>query len=304
MKAVQFSEHGGPEVLKLIEVDTPVPGEGQVRVAVRAAGVNPIEWKQRSGMTAARYPMELPAGLGRDIAGVVDQVGEAVTELAVGDEVFGVSSTPSYAEFALAEPANLAIKPPELSFEAASGLGGPGRTAWRTLVELNVGDGDTLLILAGAGGVGTLACQLGRIRGARVLATASEANHDYLRSLGAEPIAYGEGWEDRVRALAPDGVDAVLDASGRGELEGAIALAGGPDRVLTIAAYNAADFGVVFSGPMSKVDESPALGELAERLASGAITPPATKTYPLSDAETAHRDSEAGHLRGKLVLVP
>lgn len=175
---------------------------------------------------------------------MVDQVGEGVTAFSVGDEVLGASVTPSYAQSALADPAALVARPASVPWEVAGTLAGTGITAWVALDKLKVTEGETLLVHAAAGGVGTFAVQLAVARGARVIGTASEPNHEQLRSLGAEPVTYGEGLVDRVRAIAPQGVDAVLDASGRGEIPASIELAGGPSRVLTLVAFDAADTGI------------------------------------------------------------
>jgi NADPH:quinone reductase-like Zn-dependent oxidoreductase len=304
VKAVRFSEYGSAEVLRLVEVDDPVAAPGQVRITVRAAGVNPIEWKIRKGMMAQGRPLESQRGLGTDLAGTIDQTGAAVTEFQVGDEVLGSSASPSYAELALAQPADLVARPPEIAWEVAGAVAVVARAAWRTLAELRVVSGETLLVHAAAGGVGLVAVQLAHVRGVRVLGTASEANHDYLRSLGAAPVSYGDGWEERVRALAPDGVDAVLDCSGRGELPGSIALAGGAERVVTIAAFDAAEHGVLFSGAQSTIDASPALAEVVELIAAGKIVLPIGRAYPLAQAAAAQIESEAGHVRGKIVLLP
>jgi NADPH:quinone reductase-like Zn-dependent oxidoreductase len=302
MKAIRFSEYGGPEVLHLLDVDDPIAGPGEVRLAVRAAGVNPIEWKIRRGMFAQVSPRELPSGLGSDVAGTVEEVGDGVSEFQVGDELLGSSATPSYAELALARPSDLVAKPAEIPWEVAGGLAIAAKTAWRTLAELHVASGETLLIHAAAGGVGVVAVQLARARGARAIGTAGDSNHEFLRSLGATPVTYGDGWEQRVRALAPDGVDAVLDASGRGELPGSIELAGGTERVVTIAARDAAEHGVFSSGAQSTVDVSPALAEVVALIAAGKVVIPIWRTYPLAEAAAAHAESEAGHARGKIVL--
>jgi NADPH:quinone reductase-like Zn-dependent oxidoreductase len=215
-QAVQFDQYGGTEVLQVLDIAAPTVGPGQVRLRVRAAGVNPIDWKTLQGLMAEEIPLQLPAGLGSDVAGVVDQVGEGVTDLAVGDAVLGRSVTPSFAEYALAVPADLIGKPEDLDWVVAGTLAGAGGTAYTVLRRLDLQPGQTLLIHAAAGGVGTFAVQLAVARGVRVIGTASERNHDYLRSIGALPITYGDGLAERVRSVAPDGVDAVLDASGRG----------------------------------------------------------------------------------------
>ncbi len=305
-KAIQFARYGGPEVLELVDVPDPHAGEDQVRIAVRAAGVNPIEWKVRRGMMAEVNPLSLPAGLGSELAGVVDEVGEGVTPWQVGDEVFGFAKTPAYAELALADPASLVAKPAQLDWATAAALPIGVRTAYRVLELLHVGDGDVLLIHAAAGGVGLFAVQLARARGARVIGTASETNHAFLRSLGAEPVAYGEGLRERVLALAPDGVDAVLDASGRGELPLSIELAGGTERVITIAAPDAAAHGVAFSGGTGgpTVDTAAAIPLALELLGQGRLQVPIHRAFPLAEAANAHAESERGHLRGKIVLLP
>jgi len=304
MKAVQFSRFGGPEVLELVDTPEPVPEAGQVRVAVHAAGVNPADTKIRRGLMGDR---DLPAGLGIELAGTVDALGTNVDGLALGDEVLGFGATPTYAQFALAVPANLVAKPATLDWPTAAALGVGSRTAYRVLELLHVTEGDVLLIHAAAGAVGLFAVQLALVRGATVIGTASAANQDFLRSLGATPVVYGDGLREQVLAIAPDGVDAVLDASGRGELPLSIELAGGTERVITIAAPDAATYGVTFSGGASgaaAVDTSPALPLVLELIAAGRFEVPIWKTYPLAEASSAHAESEAGHLRGKIVLLP
>ena len=248
-RTVQFSEYGGTDLLAAVDAPALTAGPGQVRIAVRAAGINPIDWKIMRGFMREMIPLTLPAGLGSDVAGVVDQVGTGVTEFQVGDEVMGRSLTPAISESALADPASLITKPADIGWDVAGSVAGAGGTAWAVLNQLGIKAGETLLVHAAAGGVGTFAVQLAVARGARVIGTASERNFEYLRSIGAEPVSYGDGLLERVRAVAPDGVDAVLDASGRGEIPLSIELAGGPDRVLTLVAFDAADTGIqVFVG--------------------------------------------------------
>ena len=229
-RTVQFSEYGGTDVLAAVDAPAPTAGPGQVRIVVRAAGINPIDWKIMRGFMREMIPLTLPAGLGSDVAGVVDEVGTGVTEFQVGDEVMGRSLTPAISESALADPASLIAKPADIGWDVAGSVAGAGGTAWAVLNQLGIKAGETLLVHAAAGGVGTFAVQLAVARGARVIGTASERNFEYLRSIGAEPVSYGDGLLVRVRAVAPDGVDAVLDASGRGEIPLSIELAGGPDR--------------------------------------------------------------------------
>ena len=222
MKAVRFSQFGGPEVLEIVDLPDPHPGPGQIRIAVRAAGVNPSDWKKREGL----MDEELPQTLGYEAAGVVDELGEGVADVAVGDRVFGLSAEGA-AQAELAVLSYYAPIPPSLDFAAAAALPAAIETATRALDQLGVGSGSTLLINGASGSVGSAAVQLAVVRGARVIGTASPANHDYLRSLGAEPVAYGEGLVERVRALAPDGVDVALDVAGSGVLPELIELAGG-----------------------------------------------------------------------------
>jgi NADPH:quinone reductase-like Zn-dependent oxidoreductase len=301
---VEFSEYGTTEVLHVADVAAPTAGPGQVRVVVRAAGVNPADWKVMQGHLRRQVPLTFPAGLGTDVAGVVDQVGDGVTAFGPGDEVLGFSLTPAYAQFALADPASLVAKPAKVPWEVAGSLAGAGGTAWNVLEILGVTQGDTLLIHAAAGGVGTFAVQLSVARGARVIGTASESRHEWLRSLGAIPVTYGAGLADRVRAIAPEGVDAVLDASGRGEIPLSIELAGGPERVLTLAAFDAADTGIriLTDGPGTNL--VPALNAILDLIEDGRLEVPIERTYPLTEAAVALDASQTGHVSGKLVLVP
>jgi NADPH:quinone reductase-like Zn-dependent oxidoreductase len=301
--SVQFSEYGNTDVLRVVDLPALSPDPGQVRIAVRAAGINPIDWKTMQGLMLEEFTLTLPAGLGSDLAGVVDQVGAEVSEFHVGDEVMGASLTPSFAESALADPASLIKKPAAIEWELAGSVAGAGATAYAVLNKLGVHDGDTLLIHAAAGGVGTFAVQLAVARGARVIGTASQSNFDYLRSMGAEPVAYGDGLVDRVRAIAPRGVDAVLDASGRGEIPLSIELAGGPERVLTLVAFDAAPTGIQIhiGGPGSELGT--ALQQIATLIEHGRLTVP-WRSYPLAQTAAALEASQSGHLHGKIVIVP
>jgi NADPH:quinone reductase-like Zn-dependent oxidoreductase len=302
--AAQFSEYGTTDVLRVVDVPPPTPGPGQVRLAVRAAGVNPIDWKILHGYMRQMMPLDFPAGLGADVAGVVDQVGEGVTAFSVGDEVLGASLTPSYAQFALADPAALIAKPASVPWEVAGSLAGAGITAWVVLNKLKMAEGETLLVHAAAGGVGTFAVQLAVARGVRVIGTASESNHEQLRSLGAVPVTYGEGLVDRVRAIAPQGVDAVLDASGRGEIPASIELAGGPSRVLTLVAFDAADTGIQVHSTAPGEGGTQALRDILALMADGRLRVPIWRTFPLTEAAAALQVSQSGHLGGKIVLLP
>ncbi|WP_371788335.1 NADP-dependent oxidoreductase [Streptomyces griseoaurantiacus] len=302
MKAIVFDRFGGTEVLHEAEVPTPEPGPGQVRVRVHALGVNPVDGKIRSGAMEAVFPTTLPAIPGGEIAGVVDALGEGVEDLRVGDEVLGWSDTGSYAEYALATPDHLAPKPAGLDWEHAVTLPVASDGAERVLDVLGVEKGETVLMHGAAGAMGTLAVQLATARGARVIGTAGPANQEYLTGLGAIATTYGEGLVERVRTLAPEGVDAVFDLAGKGALEDSLTLRGGPDRVVTTADFRAEQFGVHFeSGPQRR--SGTRLAELARQAAAGTLVTTVGTSLPLSRAAEAHRISDAGHGRGKLVLT-
>jgi NADPH:quinone reductase-like Zn-dependent oxidoreductase len=296
MKAVRFDAFGGPEVLHVEDVETPQPGPGQIRIAVRAAGVNPFDDKVRGGMVGG----DLPKVPGLEAAGVVEEVGEGVEGVRPGDEVFGFTVGGSAAESALLD--DVAPKPAGMPWEVAGGLPVAVETAVRALDELGVGEGQTLLVNGAAGGVGTAAVQFARARGARVIGTASERNHAFLREIGAEPTTYGEGMVERVRALAPDGVDLALDTAGKGALPELIELTGTPDHVITIADFNAAEHGVRVSTGAERAVR--ALAQAAELFEAGGLVMPVTRAFTFGEAAEAHRLSEEGHVRGKVVLVP
>ena len=301
MKAVVYTEYGGPEVLHVAEVDEPHAGAGQIRIAVRGAGVNPFDWKLRSGAMAQGRPLEEPRIPGSDASGVVDEVGEGVDGVSAGDALFGFTVGGASAEYALLGV--YARKPSGLSFEEAAGYPVAVETAIRGLDLLGVGAGDTLLVNGATGGVGSAVVQFAVARGARVIGIAGERNHDYLRQLGAEPVAYGEGMTDRVRELAPDGVDYAFDVAGSGVIPELIELAGSPDNVISIADFSAPEHGVrVTSGRGDRAAE--ALAEAARLHEEGRFSIPIERTFPFSQAAEAHRLSETGHVRGKIVLVP
>ncbi|MGW7271618.1 NADP-dependent oxidoreductase [Streptomyces sp. NPDC054864] len=298
MRAALFSRFGGPEVLRIVDLPDPHPGPGEVRIAVRAAGVNPSDWKKRKGL----MDPGLPQTMGHEAAGVVDELGDGVTDVAVGDRVFGFSAEGA-AQAELAVLAHYAPMPPSLDFPGAAALPAAIETATRALDQLGVGSGSTLLISGASGSVGSTAVQLAVARGARVIGTASPVNHDYLRSLGAEPVVYGQGLVERVRALAPDGVDLALDVAGSGVLPELIELAGGPEHVVTLADFAGAQgHGVTFSrGDAGRAVH--ALAGIGELIESGRFSLPVAQTFPLAEVAAAHRVSEDGRVRGKLVLL-
>jgi NADPH:quinone reductase-like Zn-dependent oxidoreductase len=299
MKAVIIEEFGGPEVLRVGDKDLPEPGTGQVRVRVRAAGVNGIDAAIRSGAAQQMFPTELPAVPGVEVAGTVDAVGPNVDGLAVGDEVLGFADGGGYAEYALAT--TVAPKPAGLGWAEAAALPVAAETAIRVLNTLEVARGDTVLIHGAAGGVGTVAVQIALSRGAAVIGTASEANHDYLRALGAAPVVYGEGLVERVRAVAPGGIDAVFDAAGRGALPDSIELRGGKSRIVTIADPAAFGLDIPFSGEAAR--DAGTLAEVARQAADGLLRVTVGETYPLEEASAAQESVATGHGRGKVVLL-
>ena len=300
MKAIQIYETGGPEVLRLEDIEEPHAGPGQVRLKVMAAGVNPVDYKIRNGWMPDMAPASWPAIPGLEAAGVVDEVGPGVTGVAVGDEVMAPTVTGSYAEYALA--VDFALKPAGLSWEVAAALPVALETADRVLDVLGVTARETLLVHGAAGAVGAFGVQLAVARGVTVVGTASPRNHDYLRSLGAIPVTYGDGLADRVRALAPQGIDAVFDAAGQSALEVSIELRGGTERIVTITDVRAFELGIVFSGSSRRFGAS--LADYAQLVADNALGVRVAASFALADAGRAHELSETGHAGGKVVLIP
>lgn len=298
MKAVQFASYGGPEVLQVVDVGEPRAGRGQVRIAVRAAGVNAIDWKIRGGYMKDFRPLILPSGTGVDAAGVVVDVGGGLAGVEVGDEVFG-TGTATYAEQAVLS--TWTAKPQGLSFEEAAGYPVPVETAIRIIDQVGVRPGQTLLVSGASGGVGSAAVQIARDRGIRVIATAGESNQEYLRSLGAAPTTYGEGLADRVRGLAPSGVDAALDIAGSGVIPELIELTGEPGKVISIADFGAAQYGAQVSSGGG--DGTAALEEAARLFREGRFRLQVERTFSLETAGDAQRLSQDGHVRGRLIIA-
>lgn len=301
MRATVVTEFGGPEVLKVVELPTPEAGPGQVRVKVRAAGVQPFDLAVRQGWLPAGAPADLPRVPGNEFSGVVDQVGPDVSGVAVGDEVLGFSLLNSYAEHVVVPAENVTAKPENMPWEVAGGFTAGTQTAHIALRQLGVAPGHTVLVHAAAGAVGTAAVQLARLWGATtVIGTAREENHDYLRSLGAVPVAYGEGLLDRVRKLAPGGVDLVLDGAGGDALDVSLSLVPG-ERIVTLVEHEKAEsLGVQTTRGVRLASR---LAELAGLYARGELDFPVRVAYPLDRASDAHREVEARHGRGKVVLV-
>ena len=306
MRAIAIDRFGGTDVLRLTELPEPKVGPDWVLIRVRAAGVNPVDAMVRAGVLEPAFPTVFPLVPGWDVAGVVERVGPAVTEFSVGDEVVGyvrkdVISEGTYAELVAAQVRHVAPKPATASFEQAAGLPLAGLTAWQALDAAQVGEGDTVLVHAAAGGVGTLAVQLAVLRGARVIGTASEGNADYLRDLGAEPVTYGDGLVDRVAAMAPDGVDAALDLVGGESLDVSAKLVADAGRIVSIVdAETVLRLGgrYVFVRP-----DAAMLAGLSELVDAGTLRVEVSRTLPLEEAAQAHELIESGHGRGKVVLT-
>lgn len=303
---VQYEEFGGPEVLKLIEVDQPDAGPGQVRVRVKVAGLNPVDWKIFTGPAAPAYGTALPMGIGNDFSGVIDQLGEGVSDSdggwQLGDEVFGGARNLAGADYIVHDAdASLVRKPAGLDFEVAGSLDVAGKTAAASVDSLALTDADTVLVSAAAGGVGVLASQLALRTGATVIGTASENNHEFLRGIGVIPVTYGDGLVDRVRALAPQGITAVLDNQGGPTIAAGVELGVPQARINTIA-YHGSEFAhIAHVGGADAKDGD--LARIAQLLADGDIVLPIDSVYPLERAAEAYQHLMTGHLRGKIVLA-
>ncbi len=304
-RAVRFARYGGIDELNVEEVDLPAPGRGEVLVEVRAAGTNPGEAMIRSGALEKMYPGTFPSGQGADFAGVVTALGAGVEGTAVGDEVLGWSDRRSSQAGQVVVPAGqLVPKPAAMSWEVAGSLFVAATTAYAAVRAVGAGPGDTVAVSAAAGGVGSIAVQLLKVRGADVIGIASESNADWLRSVGAIPVTYGDGLADRLRAAAPDGVDAFIDCFGPEYVQLAVDLGVAKDRIDTIIAFElAGQLGVKAEG--SAVASTPeVLSEMAGLVADGSITVPIAATYPLDQVRDAYTELERRHTRGKIVLIP
>ncbi|MGT2427073.1 NADP-dependent oxidoreductase [Amnibacterium kyonggiense] len=297
MRAVVYEQYGGPEVLEITEVDGPRARPGTVRIAVHAAGVNAADWKIRSGAFSGGEPLAAPAVVGLDAAGVVDEVGEGVTGVEVGDRVFG-SGRGTFAEHAVLT--SWAPLPRHVSFAEGAAAPVPVDTAVRVLDAVRATAGDTLVVSGAAGGVGTVLIQFARARGLIVIGTASAANLEYVEALGALATTYDEGWVERVRELAVAEVDAAADLAGAGVLPQLIELTGDPSRVVTIADGRAAELGVQFTSGGG--DKGAALQAASRLLDTGDLRVVVEQTFPIEQTPEAQRRSELGHMRGRAVV--
>jgi NADPH:quinone reductase-like Zn-dependent oxidoreductase len=313
-RSVVATAYGGPEVLSIVDEPVAAPGPGQALIDVRAAGTNPYEYKIYSGVYG-NDPSALPMHLGMEAAGVVSAAGDGVESSAgpihVGDEVIAYPVQGAYAAQFLAPGSSLVPKPPRLSFEEAAGLMLTGVTAVHAVTVTAVASGDTVVVHGATGGVGLMAVQLARNAGARVIGTASEESHAILRELGVEPVTYGDGLVEQIRALAPDGIDAAIDTVGTDEaLDASLALVANRDRIVTMVAFQRGiELGIKVIGagpggdPGTEIRAAARL-QLARLCEEGKLTVRVQRAYPLSEVADAHRELMSGHAHGKIVLVP
>jgi NADPH:quinone reductase-like Zn-dependent oxidoreductase len=300
---VRFSEYGGADVLDVVEVPVPEPGPGEALVQVKAAGINPGEAKIRQGLLHSRWPATFPSGEGSDLAGIVTKTGNGVAGFAAGDEVIGYTDNrASHAEYVVVPAEHLTGRPAGVSWAAAGSLYVAGCTAYAAVRAVALTSGDAVVVAGAAGGVGCITVQLARLAGATVIGLASERHHDWLRSKGVVPVAYGDGVADRIRAVSPN-TDAFIDTFGAGYVRLALDLGVSPDRIDTIADFAAVqEYGVKAEGNAAGASGS-TLAELAGLVAEGRLEVPIAAMFPLEAVRDAYRQLEQGHTRGKIVLI-
>lgn len=304
-RAVRFDQYGGLDVLQVVEVERPIAGSGKVLVRVKAAGINPGEASIRKGLFADRWPSTFPSGQGSDLAGIVEELGPGVTDVAVGDEVIGYSNNrSSQAELVVVEAGDLVPRPANVSWSQAGALFVAGTTAFAAVRSVALDAGDTVVVSGAAGGVGSIAVQLAKNADARVIGLAGAANHQWLTDHGVIPITYGDGVEERIRAAAGGKVDAFIDTFGGGYVELALKLGVAKSRIDTIIDFAAAaKYGVKTEGNHEAANAE-VLAQLAGLLAAGQLEIPIAKVYPLDEVREAYRELEQRHTRGKIVLEP
>lgn len=303
MRAITYDQYGDPDVLTITDLPEPKVGPAEVLVRVRSAAVNPVDWKVAAGGLDGMMNTVFPAIPGWDVAGVVERVGLDTPEFAPGDEVIAYARKDyvqggTFAEFVTVPVRAVARKPALLDWDQAAGLPLAGLTAYQLLSRLGLREGETVLVHAAAGGVGILAVQIARATGARVIGTASEANHEVLRSFGAEPVEYGDGLADRVREIAPDGVDVVVDFIG-GVLDTTLAVLTDGGRHGSIVDGDVAANGGLYAWVRPNAADLHTLSDLADK---GRLTVPVAEVFPLEKAADAFRLSQGGHVRGKIAI--
>jgi NADPH:quinone reductase-like Zn-dependent oxidoreductase len=305
MRAVRFDRYGERDVLEVVEVPEPEPGTGEVLVRVRAAGINPGEASIRKGLLADRWPATFPSGQGSDFAGVVERAGDGVEEWQAGEEVIGwTDARASQAELVVAPREHLTHRPPEVPWEVAGALYVAGATAWAAVRAVAPEPGETVAVSAAAGGVGSIAVQLARLAGARVLGIAGVPNHEWLRSKGVVPVAHGDGLEQDLQKTAPEGIDAFVDTFGGGYVDLAVRLGVKPQRIDTIIDYEAAERHGAKTDASQAGSKADVLAELAGLIGQGQLEVPIAATYPLERVRDAYEELERRHTRGKIVLIP
>jgi NADPH2:quinone reductase len=304
-RAVRFDQYGGPDVLRVDDVEVPEPANGEVLVEIRAAAINPGEAWIREGYLEKIFPTSFPSGEGSDLAGVVSKVGPNADSYAVGDEVLGwTDRRGSHADYVSVPADHLVRKPAAMPWDVAGSLYVVGTTAYAAVRAIDAGPGDVVVVSAAAGGVGSVAVQLLRVRGATVIGIASAANHEWLRSLGAIPVEYGDGLAGRIRDVAPAAPTAFIDTFGEDYVKLALELRIDRNRINTIAAATAAQqYGVKTDGN-AKGSSAEVLGEITDLVAAGRIRVPIAATYPLDQVRAAYQELEQRHTHGKIVLVP
>ncbi|TDU05952.1 NADPH:quinone reductase-like Zn-dependent oxidoreductase [Streptomyces sp. 846.5] len=304
-RAVRFAQYGGVDVLDVVEVDRPTPGERQLLVKVVAAGINPGEAMIRQGFLRDRFPATFPSGQGSDLAGVVEELGVGATGFAVGDEVIGFTDKrASHAEYVIAEQGQLIHRPAGVPWEQAGALFVAGVTAYAAVRAVGVKLGDTVVVSGAAGGVGSLVVQLARHAGATVIGLAGESHHAWLAEHGALPVTYGEGAGDRIRAVTGGRVDAFIDTFGAPYIELALELGVSGARINTIIDFQgAAKHGTKADGSAAAASAD-VLRELAALIAGGDLEIPIAGVYRLDEVREAFRELERRHTNGKIVLKP
>lgn len=312
-KAVRFDQYGGIDVLQVVEVERPTPQQGEVLVRVMAAGINPSEAGIREGFLHSIWPATFPSGEGTDFAGIVAELGPGVSQFAVGDEVIGYTAVfphnlASHAEYVVVPADNLTPRPANVSWEAAGTLYVAGATAIAAIRAVGLKEGDTLVVSNAAGGVGSLVVQLAVAAGAKVIGLSSPAHHPWLKLRGVIPVEYGDEVAERIHAVAGKPIDAFIDTYGADYVELALALGARPERIDTIANFDApATYGVKAEGGSaidSDTDRVRVLADLADAISQGKVVVPITHVYALDDVQAAYRELAQGHTLGKIVLVP